>query len=89
MHGRDLKPEELATILGEFVNGGWRRGPQVGEACTNDHRTIQRNIFCLCLDIIDAFARIPQRDTDMRNEESVKMARQIQVLFDGRRPGLV
>jgi hypothetical protein len=91
-HGRDLEPEDLAKILGEFVNGKSRLGKRVAEEVTCEHRTLQRNIFCLILDIIEELAETPENRQDARNERSVQMAKDIceeRGYYRGSRPPLV
>lgn len=89
MNGRDLSPAQLAEVLGDFANGSHRKGKEVGEACTREHRTLQRNIFCLCLDIVDAFADMEDNQVDLRNQGTRDEARKIKKLTGGGRPWLV
>lgn len=94
-HGRDLTPEDVASILGEFVNGYSHKTKEVAEAVMREHRTLQRNIFCLLLDIIERFAETPMTagHMDLRNEAVLKMAREICKegggYYKGSRPPLV
>jgi len=87
-HGRDLSGEDMARLLGEFVNAmGGDKNAQLAVAVTREHRTLQRNIFCMALDVIDGFADMER--VDARNEQTREMAREVQALIGGRRPWMV
>lgn len=93
--GGEFSAEEFARVMGEFVNGSSRLGKAVGEAVTREHRTLQRNVFCLCLDIVEAFADMPMdaAHMDLRNQAVLEMARKICEegggYYKGSRPPLI
>lgn len=94
-HGRDLSPKDVAEILGEFVNGYSHKGKEVAESVMREHRTLQRNIFCLLLDIIEQFAETPMTagHMDLRNQAVLEMSRAICQegggYYKGSRPPLI
>jgi hypothetical protein len=77
-HGRELTGEEMAQMLGEFVNrfGGEPEAKAfVSYLTTREHRTIQQNIMGLFVAAIEAWAA--QTSFDGRNEATVKLAKKI------------
>lgn len=78
-HGRNLSGEQMARLLGEFVNAnGKSTYAQVAqEIVTREHRTLQQNIMGFFVAVIEAWATLPEDRYDLRNEATVRLARKI------------
>jgi hypothetical protein len=86
------KPAERAKQaqdhLSTFVNDTLSDDDAFIEAIKRDHRTLQQNQVRLALKIIEAFAEIPDRLTDARNEGAVKTSREVIKLFKEKNDGI-
>lgn len=75
MSGRDLSGEEFAKVFSEFSNNmNDSAKKEAIEKMMRDHRTLQQNMMRFCMEFIEAMSN---QQYDLRNEASVKLAKEI------------
>lgn len=83
---RSLSIEQLAELLGDFVNTGgkgFRTGQDLGREMTNQHRTLQRLLVLLALGILAGFGETDLSiGTDPRNHDAIKTAQKVRAMIE-------
>jgi hypothetical protein len=89
--GGDLEPQELAEVIGEFVNShSWSSSDreQFAEAMMRQHRTLQQLVMSLFMAVVRRWAEAQKSGWfDLRNEATVRTSVAIVRLFE-ENPGL-
>jgi len=77
--------EKMARELGHYVNAlGGDHADFVEQLTRGEHRTLQQSAMGLFLECIEAWADTPEGRYDLRNEDTVRLARKIKAaLTDG------
>jgi len=78
--------EEVAKTFSRFINGANKS--EIDQACTiilSDHRTLQQDMFRFMVRLMEKFSEI--RYYDLRNEESVLLAKDIMEYLETREGG--
>ncbi|MFY4731193.1 hypothetical protein [Nitrospira sp. BLG_2] len=78
---RDQEAKDFADQFSRFVNGMGRRDRVVAELMAKDHPTLQQNYMRFFMLYCEEMAK--QKYTDLRNEASVNLAKEIVKLNKG------
>lgn len=82
---KSLSIKHVAYLLDNWVNlggKGWREGLELGKLFQTTHRTLQGSLVNLCLGILCGLAETDLRWTDPRNEQAIKLAKQVKQVVD-------
>jgi deoxyribodipyrimidine photolyase-like uncharacterized protein len=82
------RARDAQNVLSQFTNDTIADDDAFIEAIKRDHRTLQQSQVRLALKIIEAFAEIPERLTDARNEGAVKTSKEVIKLFKEKNDGI-
>jgi hypothetical protein len=81
--GRPNLDEEFAKVMEDYMNGGYYLKKNFIKYMTHKaHRYLQAEFFNFCYDCIKGFAEVEDVNTDGRNENAVKCAREIVKCFE-------
>jgi len=81
MYAEELsKGQQAAQTMSNLVNSyGSEERKKFIEAMANDHRSLQQSFTRLC---VDWFRKLENQSHDLRNEASVKLAKELKPVLD-------
>ena len=80
---KSMDQDQFAELLDTYTNvmrNDYKHGFDIGCKLRSAHRTIQRSIIVLLVGIISGLSE--QLRTDLRNEQAIKLAKQIRELYE-------
>ena len=69
--------KELAEQIVNSVNCFSYDSKEFIETIMRSHRTLQQSVFGLFLQVIEAWSKLDENSSDLRNEYAVKMSKEI------------
>jgi len=78
-----LDAESFASLLDDYVNNfssSYKHGVKTGHKLRQSHRTLQRSVIVELVGIISGLSE--QEWTDPRNEQAIKLAKQVKALYE-------